>query len=308
MAKEREPLFIVAAGEKNSGKTYYTLHEIIQKYVKGSEGIPPRKVIVVDINNEYPFRTLPVVVDAEKNINTIIGFNKQTIVEARKVSIFKKDGDRKSATEIKTDLGLILKHFKNGLIVIEDINKIMPDNMAADIFGYLCTNRHLDVDILINVQNIGRAGNPKIKSTMNVLRLHHVQESVWRHEEKFEEHIESLRIAQLIVNNRYDVGLKKIRELEAKGKSRGDKNYDFWDIQYIKFYVFIDFYKNSIYGNFTSEEFENAVYDYIYENEKYTIQPLLKRRDRSSGKVLFNYKTAGEKLVYDISLKYYGNR
>lgn len=306
MAKEREPLFCVAAGEKGSGKTWYTKNVLIDNYVRGSVDVPPRKVLIIDINNEYPYRTLQVV--ANENYNSIMLFNKQSIIEARKVSVFKNNGDRKTPNELKSDLSIILKHFKNGLIVIEDINKIMSDNVSSEIFGYLCVNRHSDQDLCINVQNIGRAGHPKIKSTMNILRLHHVKESAWRHESKFEDDTHIIRLGQLIVNNRFDLGIKKKVELENKGIFKGNKTYDMWDVLYTKFFVYINFDKDIITGNFSKEEFENAAYDYIYENEAYTITPLLKKRDRKSGKLSYNYTTAVDKCIQDLILKHYGNK
>ncbi len=306
MIKEREPLFYVAAGEKFSGKTYYTQHFIIDNYIKGNELRPPTKAIIIDINNEYPYKTLPIIVDTERKINTIISFNKQLNVEARKVSVFKKDGDRKTPKELKEDLSLILKYFRNGLIVVEDINRIMAKNVSDEIYGYLCTNRHAMQDILINVQNIGRAGNPSIKSTMNLLRLHHVQESIWRHEDKFDEYVTMMRIAQLIVDNRYQLGLINIRRLEKEGKGRGDKKYDHYDINYIKFYVFIDFYGKVIKGNFSEEEFDQACLKFMFENKRYSLDPLLEQRDRS-GKLVYNYNTAVNKCLYDLKLFHYGN-
>lgn len=142
---------------------------------------------------------------------------------------------------------------------------------------------------------------------MNCMRLHHVKESIWRHEDKFDEYTEILRIAQLIINNRFEFGIKNKKILEAQGKGKGDKEWDNWDIKYCKFYLFISFDNDTISGAFTKDEFEKAAFDYIYENEKYTIMPLLKRRDMASGKLLYNYKTATDKCIQDLH-KYYGNK
>jgi hypothetical protein len=301
MAKEREPKFYVAVAEKGAGKTYYMINMLIPAYIRGSKGIPGKKVLVVDINNEYPFRTIPA---SEQMVRL---FNKQPVVEARKVSVFKQDGDRKTPDELKQDLAIILKYFRGGMIVIEDINKIMSDNVSAEIFGYLCVNRHADQDLIINLQNIGKAGHPKIKATMNILRMHHVKEDVRRHEGKFEEYVHILRIAQLVVNTRYDAGIKKIRELEDKGKFKGNKDFDYWDVNFCKFYLYVDFDRNQIYGNFTKDEFINAATEYIYENDKFTIQTMLKRRDKVTGKPIYNYKTAFDKALETIMMQYYGN-
>jgi GTPase SAR1 family protein len=50
----REPKLIVAVGKKGVGKTYLT-ERIIQQYVKGnpSKGVPPRRALILDVNDEF---------------------------------------------------------------------------------------------------------------------------------------------------------------------------------------------------------------------------------------------------------------
>lgn len=279
MQKEREPMFCAAAGEKGVGKTYQTKNGVIEKYIKGvpEKGIPAKKCLIVDVNNEYaPYKLL----GADKD--SIQKFMYQRNVEARRIGVYNRDGSTKSTGQISDEFGIILETFRGGLLAVEDPAKIFGDSMSMEIYGSLCTNRHRDCDIYTHYQGIGKIGHPKIKATVNLLRLHHVKDSVLRHKNKFEEDTEIVRIAQLLVNQRFDAG-------------------DF------RFFLYVNFDNNKISGLFTKAEFEQAVYDYISENERETVVPIAKKRDPANGKILYNYPQALQIAKDNLMKQYYGN-
>ena len=285
MSKDREAIQYIAIGKKGIGKTYLT-KKILEQYVKGnpSLGIPPRKVLVLDVNNEFPYKLIA----CDKQ--NILAFMVQRQFEIRRVGVYKnetQDGKlvsvKKSLTDIKNDLALILDTFKSGLLLIEDISKYVGDTIDADLYGSLCTNRHVDCDVILHYQSIGKVGNPKIAATMNQLRFHYVNDSVLRHKGKFEERTTILRIAQLIVNDKY---------------RSGD----------IRFYCYVDFDENKIKGNFDRANFAEAIAQYISEDESNTIRPILRQRDRSTGKLKYNYAEAFAICESQFISDYYGNK
>jgi dephospho-CoA kinase len=284
--KEREPLLIVVTGSKGVGKTYTTI-KIIKQYVIGNivTGTPPRRVIILDVNDEYTEFKAIALKDVKK-------FSHHPKIECRRVRIIKPDGNKMSLTEIQNALAFILDNFKGGLLVIEDISKYTSPNMGMELIGSLCTQRHVDCDIIIHYQSVGRAATPSIVSNMNIMRLHKTTDKVERHENKFGEYSEILHIAENLVNNRY------YKEMDKRGSDNLRNYFDF--------YVYVDFNRNKIYGKFQRDEFKEAITEYIQENEGSTIGKLLKKKDRK-GKVLYNYEQALIASETQLLNKYYGN-
>jgi len=193
--------------------------------------------------------------------------------------------------EIAEDLAIILENFTDGLLLVEDINKFVGDNMDTDLIGALCTQRHVGCDIIIHYQLIGKAGHPKIKGNMNELRFHKVTDSVDRHKDKFGDYVTILKLAEIIVNKVYYE--RNPRYLDDEGK--------------VRFCVWINFDNEKISGAFTKEDFLKAIEEYIMQNERETIKPILNRKNKQTGEKLFTYgqayKMAEEQLFND----YYGN-
>lgn len=280
--KEREPYLYVAVGKKGVGKTYQTI-KIIDSYVRGNAiyGIKPRKVLILDVNDEYTqYRKL--------SPSDIKRFAAHPVAEARRIVPYYKNGQVMELRDLEAVYKYATKHFRGGLLLAEDLTKFVGDNLPADIVGYMCTNRHRDVDMVVHFQGIGKAGNPKIKANMNILRLHPVLESVDKHKDKFNEYTEIIKIAQNIVNSRYTEFMRNHREQFRT---------------YFDFFVYVNFDKNQIQGNFTRDEFEKIITEYIQKNEKTTIGELLKLKDRT-GKKIYQYSEALAKEEQELFDKY----
>jgi hypothetical protein len=279
---QREPLLYIAVGKKGVGKTFQTT-KIIDSYVIGDvlRGRRPRKVLIIDVNNEYTAYKRLAAEDIRK-------FAAHPTVEVRRIVPYKSDGTIMSITELEEIFKIATATFYNGLLLAEDITKFVGDSIPAEIVGNMCTNRHRDVDIIAHFQGVGKAGHPKIKANMNVLRLHPTLDAVERHKDKFGEYTEILKLAEKLVNGRYEAFIKV-------NKDRFQTYFDF--------FVYVDFDKNQIYGNFSKLDFQNVITEYIQENEKSTINVLMNRKDRSGTK-LFNYSTALAKSEQDLFDKY----
>jgi hypothetical protein len=304
--KTRNPKLIVAVGKKGIGKTFSTVR-LIDFYVKGSpaKGIKPRRCLIYDVNNEFTQYKSLAVEDVKK-------FCFQTTIEARRIGIYKKDGSAKGLDEIATDLAIVMENFRGGLLLIEDLTKFVGDSFSVDIIGKLCTLRHVDTDVYIHFQGIGKLGNPKILMNVNVARLHLFEDSVERHKNKFNEKTEILKIGEAVVNNSAEIGQKMIREIKKKypDKWRTDpklvKQLKDIENKYIRCFVYVDFDDAVLKGNFSEQELRDAIFSYISANQSETIGLRLKMIDRN-GKNVHTKATAIKATEDELYDMYQGN-
>jgi hypothetical protein len=301
MAQLREPMFYVAVGKKGIGKTYLT-KQLIRQYIKGvpENGLKPRKVLIMDVNNEFTeFKTI--------DPRDVMKFSVHPKIEARRIPVMKPEGFPMSLDEIAATSFQALKDFRGGMFVMEDITKYVSDTLQKDIIGTLATSRHIDTDIIAHFQYIGKAGNPKIKGTMNMLRLHKTLDSVRRHKNKFEEYIEIIEIGEIIVNHSYQTGMKMIREIKRIKKTGYEDERDKIFNKFCRFYLYIDFDNECIKGNFTTEQFTSAIEEYLMNYPEETTSKLMKQKDPSTGRSIYTYKQALEDCRSELFEKYYGN-
>lgn len=305
VVKKRNPILTIAVGRKGVGKTFTTT-KIIDQYVKGNEklGIKPRKVLILDVNDEFTmYKAI--------STNDIIKFSVHPKVECRRVRLYKPDGTAKGLNELADDLSKMMANFRGGLLLVEDIAKFVGDSVSVDLVGKLCTLRHVDCDVYIHFQGIGRAGNPKLLAATNVIRVHWTEDSVERHKNKFEEKCELLKISESLVRNSVETGQKFIREIKRRDpawKSK-DKTVELIkkiENKYIRKYVYASFDENVIKGNFTEQEFRDAIFRYISENQTETMGVMLKKIDRE-GRNVYDKKTAISALEQELFDLYYGN-
>jgi len=259
----RECRIIIACGKRGVGKTYETIR-MIDEYVMGnpSKAIPPRKALIFDVNDEFssfPYGGYQRSIKAIA-IKDIIKFSVHPKIEVRRIRPFWDDGKKLTINDMAEVLGIILDNFRNGLLLVEDINKYLSDAMPSDLIGSLATSRHIGLDIVSHFQNIGRAGNPKLLGNLNMIRLHKTNDTIERHKNKFEEKTEMLQIAENIVNKRY---------------FGGDE----------RFFLFVDTENMKIRGKFSYKEAEDAIHEYITQRYKRIINPIMQSRDKKGNKI-----------------------
>jgi hypothetical protein len=274
----REPLFTVAVGCKGIGKTYTSL-QMVYIYALGdaSRGVHPRKVLIFDVNNEFSqIKTI--------SLKDVLRYSVHPKVDIRRVTIYKDDGTQMSVNEMQEALAHILSNFSNGMIWLEDINRYVSDSLPNDLIGILATQRHIGCDVITHFQSKSKAGNPKIVGMMNVMRIHKTNDNFRKHRSKFEGHLQLLEIAEKLVEN-----LNKKRDRNKQ-----------WAFCYANFDI------NGIQGDFSMEEFKQAVTDYILENESDTIKPMLNKKDRTGVKI-YSYEQALSTLEEDLVHEYYAN-
>ena len=240
----------VAVGKKGIGKTYQTT-EMMKQYVRGGNGIKPRRVLILDVNDEFEeFKAMSV-----KDVEI---FSVHPRIEIRRIRPFKDDGTRMTLRDIADTLYTILDKYRGGMLLIEDINKYISDHLPNDLVGAICTNRHTNTDIIMHFQSIGRITS-KIWQNLNWLRFHKNSDSVERHKNKFPDKIDLFSIVESMVNKRY-----------YDGDTR--------------FFLYIDVDEEKIHGAYDEELFNYAVDEYCSMNHRQVVKPYINKRNEKNFK------------------------
>ena len=249
--EEREPKLGVAVGRKGCGKTYQTT-KMIEQYILGNpaKGVAPRRVLILDANDEYE------TIKALK-LSDVMRFSAHPRIEARRIRPFHDNGQRMTINEIQDTLFKILNDFRGGLLLIEDVNRYISDYLPNDLVGAICTNRHTDTDIILHFQSVGRV-SPKIWQNLNWIRFHKNTDSVDKHRTKFEDKYEMLKLVENYVNNEYHTYNNQ------------------------RYFCYVDIDDEKIKG-VDRKKFETIVEQYLTDNYKKMISPMLQRRDLGKG-------------------------
>lgn len=243
----REPQLGVAVGKKGVGKSY-TTNIMLQHYAMGnpSKGTSGRKVLILDVNDEYTqFKPIA--------LKDIVRFSVHPLIEIRRIRPFMPDGKRMTLDKIAETLFVILEQYRGGLLLIEDINRYVSDSLPKDIEGAICTNRHVDLDIVMHFQSIGRI-TTKLWQNLNWMRFHKNLDSVDRHQNKFEDKYEFLKLVEIIVNNEYQSGNKR-------------------------YYQYIDLDEMKFLGQVEPKKMDNAIQEFIIMNQRKLIRPYMTMKD-----------------------------
>ncbi len=275
---------MMVAGRKSVGKTYQTLC-LISNYVKTTIKKQGRKVLIFDVNNEFgnikqdhnnpDFPNIGLI-----KLGQVPAFSKITKPVARRVSIFKDDGQRMSLNEMAQALGYILEHYRNGLLLIEDISKYITDSMPGDLIGSICTQRHVSVDVIIHVQTVGKLFNPKLWGNCNVLRLHRTDDTVERHKDKISGNMEHLLVMEKLIELKYRAGETR-------------------------FCCYLNKDTGKIRGRFTLQDFQKAIEAYLSANYTRILKPLLDKRHIYTGERLYKNQKEAVTAYMDYLTKEY---
>ena len=269
----REPKLGVAVGKKGIGKSY-TTEQVMAQYVQGNQNAKPRRVLILDVNDEY---------EAVKAIaiKDIALFSLHPKIEARRIRPYNEDGSKMGLRDIADVLFICLENYRGGLLLIEDINKYVSDHLPNDVVGAICTNRHSDLDIVMHFQSIGRV-TPKIWQNLNWLRFHKNSDSVDRHQKKFQDKYDFLKIAEIMINQQYFDGEKY-------------------------FHLYVDLDEEIILGKYTPKMMKDAIDEFVSENYNRLVKPKLNRRDEY-GRVSAEPKKVIREVKDRLFKLHYGNK
>ena len=289
MEQEREPKMLVAVGRKGVGKTIETI-KFIYQYIKGTDTMKPRKALIFDVNDEFSSFKFPdpvagMIRHSIKRIaiKDIPKFSNSNICEVRRVAPYWDDNTAMSIDDKSKALKKILQYYRDGLLLVEDINQYTNENMKTDLVGKLATLRHIGIDLVAHYQGIGRAFTPKIIQNTAFIRMHKTNDSVATHASKAEEKVDILSIAENIVSERYEDGINNNNEN-------------------IYFNLLVDVENSKIIGDFTKEEAEQAVMNYLSLNPVRLIKPFVNKRDINGKKTMTEeqaYIIAKQRFIKD---------
>jgi hypothetical protein len=242
--KQREAGMMTCTGIQGVGKTYQNMH-IIKDYVKDKfyNKVKGRKCLIMDTNGEYTkeqFAKNDIENFDPKRIalKDVEAWSKTDIIECRRI-----DAKNVGISEKKKILEYLLKVYRNGMLVIEDINTyILSITHMEEIVGGIVNLRHRAVDVLISYQSL-RPVEPRIWQNSRWIRMHYQADNVNDIKGKVNNPT-MMKIAEIIVKTRYYAGDKR-------------------------FFVYIHNFTNKIEGKFTKKEFMDACRKYLNSNKKY---------------------------------------
>lgn len=271
----REAGMMTCTGVQGVGKTYLNMY-VIREYVKDKfyNKVKGRKCLIFDTNGEYTkeqFAKNDIENFEVKRIalSDIEKWSHTDNQECRRI-----DAKNLGIKEKKEAVEYILKVFRNGMLVLEDINTyILSVTFMEEIVGGLVNLRHRAVDVLISYQSL-RPVEPRIWQNSRWVRFHYQADNVNDIKNKVTNPT-LFKIAQIIVNERY---------------FSGDK----------RFFVYIHNFANKIEGKFTKDEFRNACRQYLNSNKKY----IKEYRDMYN----VTMEEALEKQIKQYESQYYGNK
>ena len=238
----REAGMMITIGAQGCGKTYQNMY-VIASYVRDNvkTRVRGRKCLIFDTNGEYT--------ETQFAENGIPNFNVRKLAlkdvgawsqsdtkECRRI-----DAKSLSIPEKKEVLKYLIKWFRNGLLVLEDINTyILSMTHMEDIVGGLVNLRHRVVDVLISYQRF-RSVEPIILANSRWVRLHYQTDHINSVKEKVSSP-EMFRIAQTIIENKYFSGDKRV-------------------------FLYLYVLENKMEGIYTVPEFELACKEYLSVNK-----------------------------------------
>jgi len=251
----REAGMMATTGTQGVGKTYKNMY-IIKDYIrdKFSSKVRGRKCLIFDVNGEYTekqFSENGISIKVKKlKMADVEAWGRSNLIECRRI-----DAKSLSLKEKKECLAHIIKVYRNGMLVIEDVNNYLLNiSHMEEIVGGLINLRHRAVDVLISYQSL-RAVEPRIYQNSRWMRMHYQNDDVNDIKSKVT-NPELFKIAQLIVNKRYHEGDERI-------------------------FVYIFVSKNKLEGDFTRDEYAEACRNYLKSNKK-KIKEVMEVKDCSS--------------------------
>lgn len=277
---ERQPMIMLVCGETGVGKTYRNKQEIkhymMDNLVMGKKG---RKVLAFDTNDDdYPqFHTV-----SPNHLKAL------TKVSSRRIRPFNPDGSPMDNDQKKEVITKIMKHYKNGLVVLDDIDHYMTGAKGQSMIGALCTVRHKGIDIVLTHQSVAKITTSEWQNC-TWLRLHHQVDDVTRYRERIPKY-QMVRIAQLIVDEQYELcsnafAMGKITEQDYKIHK--------------SFFVYVNMREQRIKGC-SRAAFIRACKKFIDQEESRKVKMLLNEQDFDGNNI---YKTKNEAIVKLISEK-----
>lgn len=219
----REAGMETSIGAQGVGKTYLNMH-IISQYIQDKlhSKVMGRKALIFDTNGEYTKEQfadngLPNFPIKNISVKDIGDWSRSDVAECRRV-----DAKNLKISEKKKIIEYIIEVYKNGMLVLEDINTyILSLTHIEEIVGGLVNLRHRAVDVLISYQGL-RAVEPVIIRNSRWVRMHFQADDIEDVKGKIAD-TKCYKIAQILVNNQYFSGNERFyATITLKRKIEGE--------------------------------------------------------------------------------------
>lgn len=231
-------------GGQGVGKTYQKMH-FIKSYITDDfkSKVMGRKILVYDVNGEYKKEQferngIPNFSPKKIALKDVVAWCSSDLVECRVIDA-KSLGIKQKKKVLEY---LVNSTFNIGLICEDPNNYILSITHMEEVVGGLVNLRHKGVDVSLSFQSL-RAVEPRVFANSRWFRLFYQSDLVEDCIGKIP-NPELWKIAQLIINNRY---------------YNGDK----------RMFIYIYKEENIIQGKFTKAEFKKACEQYLSLNKKY---------------------------------------
>ncbi len=134
----------------------------------------------------------------------------------------------------------ILKTFRGGLLILEDINSYLIDTRTGDIISIMTTNRHKDLDIYIHMQSLAPV-TTRMWQNMTVCRFHKQMDTIDRYKNRIP-HSQLYQVSEKLVEQQF--------------------------LRDARFYAYVNNEYQKVSGKFSIRDFQKACYSYLVENPK----------------------------------------
>ncbi len=274
----REPCLVVAVGFMGVGKTYTTTTETVNPYIQnGPDGWKARPVLVFDPNAEssyQDYKSIDFDITEKSEYTRAEQIRKVKAPGKYKILPYKKNRQPMSASEMVQTVCTICKFYRNGLLILEDINKYTGYSYKQDMVGMLIGLRHLGVDLILHFQNL-RFVPTRVWANMTYLRWHKQSDPIFKYKDRIS-NFELFSIAEQIVDIKYQT----------------DEHY----------YLYINTLKNKLL-NVSEEDFRQGAINYLEKNQT-ELNKLINQMNIEGQKKYSNRKDAISKFI-EIKSKQY---
>lgn len=236
---DRQPFTTIVTGAPGHGKSQRTEEEMKMYVLTDTrQGRKGRKALIFDTNNEYEERYEPIRYEVDNKKDNGYYIARLDSPKIRIISPFNSFRKPMTFSEKEKTLVDIITNYRNGLVLLEDINTYLIGAKSADVISLLCAARHKGIDLIIHLQSLS-AVETRMWQNAGVIRFHYQVDDIHRYRERIP-NFELMKIAQNIVSSEYHTG-------------KQDSKY---------FFVYVDVRSNKISGC-TKEQFIKGCLDYI---------------------------------------------
>jgi len=275
----RDNLLICVTGRKRVGKSYESLKQLLY-YAYLSQY--RKKALIFDVNNEYGGYEIDGKIHKIKEIreNDLLKYSNFKGGEVRRIVPVHPNGMPMDDEETERLLLSVIKFFRGGILMVDDLNVVFGDALPVKFSSLLCNNAHRACDIILQIQSVGRLV-PKLRQNINIIRMHQQLDDLDDSKNKLAGDYKILKIAQLMINRAVKDGSPRF---------------------------FVNIFRDDgvIRGAFSPRMLATAIQDFIMENPS-ELSSLQQRRD-GRGKKLYGYEQALAIKVREMYELFNGNK